>query len=350
MRGEHRTEVLIEAVAAAAQAWRDPEHPARAAAVAKTLEAPNRFTEEAVAFAVNAEMHRLTVDELRAWLGGRMASTPRNVGVLHAGLVPMGDLAEGLAVALTGHRWLLTAPDSSPFLIPAFLDEIRAHAPGFPAYLRTHEALGREAEAFVAGADGARLAYVEALRQEAGVPTERCFVRKAHCAVAVLDGRETEAEREGLAEDALLHEGLSPRNVAIFFAPEGTSPDAYLEAFAHFRGVFPAHPRTPGALQMQKAMLEAFSVPHAYGEGLEFLMSKGEPERQAPGHLRWAEYARFEEVIQWLEEHGDVLTAVVAREAVARRLPPSPRWVAPGQVHRLPLDASDPLLDFLAAL
>ncbi len=348
--GAERRAAFIEAAAAAAHAWRDPAHPARAEAVARTLEAPNRFTEEAVAYAVNVEMHRLTSEALGAWLGERVAARPGAVGVLHEGRVPMGDLAAGLAVALMGRRWLGALPEASPYLIPAFVEEVRRRAPDFPARFLPAEALGRKAEALVtAGGDEAR-AYAAALCAAGEIPPERCFHRAARYSVAVLDGRESEAEREGLAEDALLHEGLSPRNVAILFAPGETPPDPYLEAFALFRSVFPAHPRTPGALQMQKAMLEAFGAPHAYGEGLEFLMSKGAPEPQAPGHLRWSEYDRLDEVGRWLVEHADVLACVVARADVAARLPASLPWTAPGQAHRPPLDPSDPLLAFLAAL
>ncbi len=350
MSGAGRRAAFIEAVAAAALAWRDPAHPARAAAVAKTLEAPNRFTEEAVAYAVNVEMHRLTAEALRAWLADRAAAHPGAVGVLHEGRVPMGDLAEGLAVALTGHCWLGAVPEASPYLLPAFAEEVRRHAADFPARFLPHEALAREAEALVAGGGDEARAYAAAVREAGGIPPERCFHRAARFSVAVLDGRETEAEREGLAEDALLHEGLSPRNVAIIFAPRGTPPDPYLEAFALFRSVFPAHPRTPGALRMQKAMLEAFGAPHAYGEGLEFLMSKGDPEPQAPGHLRWSEYDRPDEVALWLAEHAEALACVVARADVAKRLPSSLPWTAPGQAHRPPLDPSDPLLEFLAGL
>jgi hypothetical protein len=350
MSGAERRAAFIEAVAAAAHAWRDPAHPARAAAVAKTLEAPNRFTEEAVAYAVNVEMHRLTAAALRAWLGERAAVPPRAVGVLHEGRVPMGDLAGGLAVALMGHRWLGAVPEASPHLIPAFVEEVRRHAADFPARFLPREALGREAEALVAGGGDEARAYAAAIREAGGIPPERCFHRTARFSVAVLDGRETEAEREGIAEDALLHEGFSPRNVAILFAPRETPPDPYLEAFALFRSVFPAHPRTPGALRMQKAMLEAFGAPHAYGEGLEFLLSKGEPEPQAPGHLRWSEYDRLDEVARRLTAHAGALACVVARADVAKRLPASLPWTAPGQVHRPPLDASDPLLAFLAGL
>src|SRR5690625_7069703 len=59
---------------------------------------------------------------------------------------------------------------------------------------------------------------------------------------------------------------------------------------AAFRGVFPAHEKTPGSLKMHQAMLAAVEHPHAYGEGLEFLVSKGPPEVQIPGHVRWSEY------------------------------------------------------------
>ena len=135
--------------------------------------------------------------------------------------------------------------------------------------------------------------------------------------MAVVDGRETEEERDGLTEDALLHDGYGCRNVALIWAPKDLSPDAYLESMAAFRAVFPPHRDTPGALKMQQALLAALHLPHAYGEGLEFLLSNGEADVQGPGHLRWVAYEDLGEVAAWLARHTETIQLVVARSEVA---------------------------------
>jgi len=123
------------------------------------------------------------------------------------------------------------------------------------------------------------------------------------------------------------------------WAPTDLSPDAYLESMARFRGVFPAHEDTPGALQMQKAFLEARDEPRAFAEGLEFLVSRGEPKVPSPpGHIRWAEYDDLDEIDEWVQDHEDALYAVVARESLHDQLPEPWPLRTPGGLHIPPLD------------
>ena len=98
---------VIGAVAEAAAAWTDPDHPERDRAVERTLGEHNRFTEEAVAFAVNQGMAQVTQSSLERWLDGRRAASPLTVGVLEPGNVPLAGLQDYLAVLLAGaHSYL----------------------------------------------------------------------------------------------------------------------------------------------------------------------------------------------------------------------------------------------------
>jgi hypothetical protein len=174
------------------------------------------------------------------------------------------------------------------------------------------------------------------------IPADRRFVRPAQRVIAVLDGHEGEDARGGLAEDLLLYEGGGHRRLANLWAPTDLSPDVYLEAMARFRGVFPAHEDTPGALQMQKAFLEARDDPRAFAEGLEFLVSRGEPETPSPnGHIRWTEYEDLDDVDDWIQEHQSSLAAVVARTPLHDQLPDAWPLRPPGDLHLPPLSDED---------
>ena len=78
---------LAEAIATVATRWLDPAYPQRRAVVEDTLVLENRFTEEAVAFAINQQMSLLTRDALLAWIAGRQVKEWKAVGVLNAGNV-----------------------------------------------------------------------------------------------------------------------------------------------------------------------------------------------------------------------------------------------------------------------
>lgn len=310
---------LIAALAAAAEAWREPDHPRRAGAAAATLAEDNAFTEEAIAFAVNQQMSVLTAEALRAW-APEGTTSPVRVGVLGAGNVPFADLQDFVAVLVAGHAFVGAVSSKSPHLLPAFAEEVRAHLPALPASFTEAEALFGAVEAVIATGSDETRAWAEERCARAGIPPARRLLRGHRYTVAVLDGDETEDERERLAEDALLHEGFGCRNVAVVWAPEGLEPDPYFTAFADFRGVFPAHGSTAGRLKLQQAFLAAVDAPHASGEGLEFLISKGDPEPQPPGHVRWSEYADLDAVRAWLGAEHDALQLVVARPGLLAAL------------------------------
>lgn len=326
------------AVAEVAAEWREPDHPPRANAVADTVDAPNRWTEEALNYALNRWMQRLTVEALIRWLGDVAATERITVGVLHGSSDPFEGVREAVAVWISGHTYLGHVPEASPALLPAFAGEVAEHHAEVPPEFVSRDGLFGRADAVMAQPDRGEVESFHERCGNHGIPESRRFVRPALCAVGVLDGNESEDIRNRLAEDLLLYEGGGHRRLALLWAPQDFPPDPYLEAMARFRGAFPGHPDTPGALQMQKAFLEAHDEPHAYAEGLQFLVSRGAPEPQPPGHVRWSEYEDLDDVRDWIQEKREDLSAVVARESLHDRLPDTPARRTPGGLHTPPLD------------
>jgi hypothetical protein len=362
----------LRAIASAARAWRDPDYGPRRAATGKTLAADNRFTREAVVFAVNQQMSQINVAALERWLGaGITGAEPQAEGagpqaegaeqadpvrqaegagpgtdraemapvvaVLEPGNVPLAGLQDYLAVTGSG-AWFRGAVSSrSPYLLPAFAEDV-AERGGPRATFAPYAELLRGADALIASGSDETVAGLASDCKSAGMAPERCLLRGNRFSVAVIDGGEHEEQRLRLAEDALLHEGMGCRNVAVIFAPEDLDADPYFEALSVFRGTFPAHPQTGGALKMQQAFLKAVDAPHAYGEGLEYLVSRGDPDVQPPGHIRWVCYESVQEVNDWLSGHLGNLQIVCARSAVRKRLIPGVEGVALGQAQRPPLD------------
>lgn len=323
---------VIDVLAETARRWANADHPPRAQAVEATLESDNRFTLEALAFAIDQQMEQVTPEALRAWVG-EGSTNASAVGVLNAGNVPLAGFQDLLAVLASNHGYVGVTSSKSPFLLPAFVEDAGGIVAQRARFVDYGEMFGLISALIVTGSDET-LESVRADANRAGIPDDRMLLRGHRFSIAVMDGRETDHEVDGLAEDILLHEGLGCRNVAIVFAPADLSPDKLLDAMARFRAVFPAHERTPGSLQMHKAMLAAVDAPHAYGEGLEFLVSKGVPEVQVPGHLRWSEYDNLAEVASWINDNTSVVQIVVARDRVVAQLDAAADFVAPGNSQR----------------
>ena len=311
---------LVEAVIQAATEWQELENPARKEASERTLTADNRFTEEALVFAINQQMSLLTRPAIDRWLGGRFCVKAREVGILVPGNIPFVGLQDWLAVVLTGHVALSVTSSKSPYLLPAFASDVEKHLGARVSEFVSYETFLSRSYAVIASGSDDTIAEVASDLEAHNISEERRLLRGHRFSIALIDGQETEDERMRLAEDVLLHEGLGCRNVVLIWAPEKVSPDAYLEAFAVFRSVFPAHPRTPGALKMKQAFLQATGISHAYADGLEFLVSKGEPEIQEPGHIRWAPYETLEEAIQWINTHSQSIQWFAASNRMHRKV------------------------------
>lgn len=325
----------------------DADHPPRVEATAQSLDADNRFTKGAITYTLNHWMHAFTPEALDAWLPEETPDAPRPVAVVHGAAVPANGVDAAVAVLGSGRPYIGQIAAEAPALVPAFLEALRDVWPGAPVDLRDGEDDGlAEAGAVIAKREKD---VCDALRDRCdaqNIPAHRRWIEPYRPSLAVLDGNESEDEREAWAEDVLLCEG-NGHSVGVVFAPDGLSADRYFEALARFRGIVPAHDATPGALQMQQALLDARNVPHAYADDLSFLVSRGEPEAYSSTHLRWVPYATLEDAADWMAEHADGWHAVAARPGLHDRLPPAPPVVEPGTVHRPSLH--DPAAQRLAA-
>lgn len=329
----------IEKITNVATEWRDPDHPPRAKAVEETLDAHNRWTEQALTHTVNRWMQRITVEGVSDWLGNGSLSVGRPIGGLHPSTEPFAGLRDALAAWVLGEEYVGTVPASSPALVPGFGEAVSQRCPDLRIRFGATETVYDEAAVLLAQpVDADAVRAVQNSCDEHGISSSNRLVRSPKYSVGVVDGHESEDEMERLAEDMLLFEGQGRRRLALLWAPRDLSPDPYLQAMARFRGLFPAHPDTPGTLQMQQAFLDARDEPHAYADGLEFLVSRGEPTPRRPGHVRWIEYDELDDVETWMTEREDVVYALVARRHLHDQLSSDCILRTPGGVHAPPLD------------
>lgn len=332
---QSRTQVIADT----ATHWREADYPARQEAVEKTLKAPNRWTGPSLDHALNRWMQQLTVEALRRWLGDEEGAVEKTIAVVHGEEEPLSGFRDALAVWGMGGEYIGVVPEASPALLPAFANDVAAASNLSFRFFSVNAAL-EEADAVVAEPTD-RIDSLEEKCERAGIPKSRRHLQSPRYSIGLIDGHESEDEMERLAEDMLLYEGQGHRRLGMLWAPQDHQPDSYLEAMARFRGLFPAHDDTPGTLQMQQAFLEAQDSAHAYADGLEFLMSRGAPEPQKAGHIRWTEYDDLGQVDEWWETKRNKIYAVVARHHLHEKCPDHWPVQAPGGVHFPPLDDVD---------
>lgn len=341
---------LIEAISEAATDWTNPEYSVRLEAEQRLYDSPIKATQEAVAFAINQQMPQLSSSGLTELVDIQdWEDRLEKIGVVHKVDVPLEGLSEWLVVVLSGYEYAGLYEDAPNELLVAFVEDVRQRYPGLRSSFRNeNESLSDLGGLISLGIETDRVEGILSFKEE-GSPL-RLLRRQAKYSVAVLDGKESREEREDLAEDVLMHEGSGEHNVCLIWAPEELNPDPYFESFAFFRGVYPAHERTSGSLQMKKAFLAAQNMPHAYGDGLEFLISRGEPACLEPCHIRWSTYGSREEVNGWIEENEQDIYVLVARKKIHNQIHAPVPLLSPGKTHRLGIKEQidvPPIVDFL---
>lgn len=334
---------LIQSICAAARKWEDPEYGPRAEATKKSLTAENRFTELAIVFAVNQQMSLLVESSLEEWKKQLQTQHPETVSVLNPGNIPLVELQDYLAVVLSGHRYLGSTSSKNPYLLPAFLGEIRRMGGDVGATLLSQSDVLKAGARFIASGSDSVIESIRETVSGRGVAPEKCWFRGHRFSVAVLDGLEDEEGLIALAEDALMHEGMGCRSVSIIFAPRRLSVDGVLDAFGVHRSMFPAHEATIGSIKLQQAFLAALKSPHAYPEDFQFLISRGDPEEKGPGHIRWVPYSSIQEATDWITANKHRIQGVFSDERllmknanwemIGNAQRPSLRWHPDGRSH-----------------
>jgi hypothetical protein len=305
---------VATALAETAGRWSNRDFTERSEAVRLTLECPNTFTPEAIAYAVDTVMPRITIDGLRHWIDGRRPTDQETVAVLNAGNVPFVGLQDLLAVIAVGHRYCGVLSSKSPHLLPAFSRTLTAALSGISIeFDRLQGALAKADRLLATGADST-ISAVSSRAARAGIHRPRQLCRGTRFSVGVMDGRESQGERLGIALDAILHEGRGCLNASVLFVPMGFSASDLAMDFSRVRDDFPPHAETLDALDYEERLLAATGQRFTAGSG--FILVEGDPSPRRPGVVVLTAYRKISEVEDWIQRNESLLQTVIVSKRV----------------------------------
>lgn len=203
--------------------------------------APNHnawFTVDEVKRSLSALQEMLDPDALKKWFENiNISETPKKVGLILAGNIPLVGFHDVLSVLATGNIALIKVSSSDAQLIPALLKELVAIEPLLADRIIYAEQL-KDFEAIIATGSNNTSRYFDYYFGK--VPN---IIRKNRNSVAVLDGQETEEEIRQLGHDIFDYFGLGCRNVSKLYLPEGYPIEKFFQpiqeqfnhVFNHFK-------------------------------------------------------------------------------------------------------------------
>ena len=160
---------------------------------------------------------------------GQTPSTPKTVGLIMAGNIPLVGFHDLLTIFISGHRQLIKTSTRDNTLIHHLAEWMIAKNPEVASYIAFAERLN--------GCD----AYIATGSNNSGRYFDYYFgkyphiIRRNRTSVALLTGNETPAELSALADDVNQYFGLGCRNVTQIYVPENYDFLPLLNAFNKYQ-------------------------------------------------------------------------------------------------------------------
>ena len=154
--------------------------------------------------------------------------TPRNVGIVMAGNIPLVGFHDFLSVFITGHRQTIKLSSKDDVLLKHIVEKMFE----WDAYLRDKIIFAdmlKGCDAYIATGSNNTARYFDYYFGK--YPN---IIRRNRTSVAILTGNETKADLELLADDVHIYYGLGCRNVTKIYVPRGYDFIPLLDAFKKY--------------------------------------------------------------------------------------------------------------------
>lgn len=184
------------------------------------------FTPESIRLAAeNIARSFLQPEALREWASRyKLPETPRTVGIVMAGNIPLVGFHDFLCGFIAGHALQIKLSSKDEVLLPHLAGHLRSLDEAEMARIQFVERL-QGCDAFIATGSNNSARYFE---QYFG--NRPHLIRQSRTSVAVLDGSETTEELAALSRDVFDYFGLGCRNITQVFLPEGYDLARILDA------------------------------------------------------------------------------------------------------------------------
>lgn len=194
------------------------------------------FEKKEVLHALNEWSKALTEESLRCWLEKYDRSTfesksPKKVGIVMAGNIPLVGLHDLLSISLTGNIAVVKMSSDDALILPILLKKLNLPSESIQLVERL-----TEVDAVIAtGSDNTARYFHHYFGKYPNI------IRKNRKSVAVLTGDEDAETIEALGQDVFQYFGLGCRNVSKLYLPEGFDLNRIFGAWLSFQEVIQNH-------------------------------------------------------------------------------------------------------------
>lgn len=262
------------------------------------------FTQESQRFALKKWADLLTEEHLNHWLSKYEPSkTPKKVGLILAGNIPMVGFHDVISVILSQHIALIKLSSKDRIMLPFLLGKWQQFSDGNVPFELVEKL--QDFDAVIATGSNNTARYLQYYFKD-----HLSIIRKNRTSVAVLRGDETAHELQLLSEDIFRYYGLGCRNVTRLFIPEDFVIDALFENFLNFKEVI-NHNKYANNYEYNRAI---YLLNQERFWDNNFVMLKDDEALFSPlSVINFTRYKDLDEVKNFLDSNAENIQAVVAK-------------------------------------
>jgi hypothetical protein len=191
------------------------------------------FTPSFIDLSINNIIERyLDENDLHAWIKDYSIidpSSPKNIGIVMAGNIPMVGFHDFLSVFISGHYQTIKLSEKDNQLLKHLVLKMYEWNSKMKEYAQFASLL-KGCDAYIATGSNNSARYFE--QYFAKYPS---IIRKNRTSIAILDGTETNEYLEKLSDDIHLFFGLGCRNVTKIYVPEEYNFIPLLQSFHQYK-------------------------------------------------------------------------------------------------------------------
>lgn len=161
--------------------------------------------------------------------------SPKNIGLVMAGNIPLVGFHDMLATLLSGHRLVAKPSSQDVYLIGYMIEHLIAIEPGFKDIIVLQETLKKVDAVIATGSDNTARYFEYYFRNIPHV------IRKNRSSCAIMTGNETNEDLEALGVDVFSFFGLGCRNVSKLFIPAGYDITSLFQSWKKYEAVINHH-------------------------------------------------------------------------------------------------------------
>jgi hypothetical protein len=262
------------------------------------------FTPEEVKKALSALSKMLNQTDLQIWFEAiQFNASPKKVGLILAGNIPLVGFHDVLCVISTGNIAMIKMSSSDDKLLPAILQQLIDFEPAVANHIEYQE----------------RLAGFDAIIATGSNNTSRYFdyyfgkvlniIRKNRNSIAVLNGKETSTAIEQLGHDIFDFYGLGCRNVSKIYVPKGYDMRYFFEPIEKYQSIV-NHFKYNNNYDYNKSIYLVNGVKHLDNG---FLLVKEDENFVSPlAVLFYEEYTSIHDVEEKINQQDEQIQCVVS--------------------------------------